>query len=59
MENKFKKFKNNIASIHWPTKKILLRDTTMTVIVSAILATLIFGWSTLIEFGVNWVVALF
>jgi preprotein translocase SecE subunit len=57
MKNKINQLKQNLASIHWPSKKDLTKDTTVCVITSVILATLIALWSSAIESIVNFVVS--
>lgn len=59
MKKRFEKFKQNLASIHWPARKDLLKDTTVCVVTSAVLATLIALWSSVIELVVNFVVSKF
>lgn len=57
MKNKINQLKQNLASIHWPSKKDLTKDTTVCVVTSVILATLIALWSSAIESIVNFVVS--
>lgn len=57
MKKHIEKLKQNLASIHWPARKDLLKDTNVCVITSAILATLIALWSAGIEAIVNFVVS--
>lgn len=59
MSKAINKFKQNLASIHWPTRKELLKDTTICVVTSAILAILIALWTAGIEYVVNFVLSLF
>ena len=59
MKKHINNLKQNLASIHWPTRKNLLRDTNVCVITSAILATLIALWSAGIEVIVNFVISKF
>lgn len=53
------KLKSDIATIHWPSRKNLIKDTTTTMIVSFVLASFIAIWNMVIEYGVNWIVSLF
>lgn len=57
MKNKINQLKQNLSSIHWPSKKDLTKDTTVCVVTSVILATLIALWSSAIESIVNFVVS--
>ena len=56
MENKIQQLKQTLASIHWPTRPELIKDTTICEVTSAILATLISLWSGCIEIIVNFVI---
>lgn len=57
MKKKINQLKQNLSSIHWPSKKDLTKDTTVCVVTSVILATLIALWSSAIESIVNFVVS--
>ena len=57
MKKKINQLKQNLSSIHWPSKKDLTKDTTVCVVTSIILATLIALWSSAIESIVNFVVS--
>ena len=52
-------FKKNVAQIHWPTKSAILKRTCICVVTAAVLSTVIAGWTTCIEYVVNWVLSLF
>ena len=57
MKKKLTQLKQNLASIHWPSRKELTKDTAVCVITSAVLAVLIALWSSAIETIVNFVVS--
>lgn len=57
MKNKLNQLKQNLSTIHWPSRKDLTKDTAVCVITSAVLATLIALWSSAIEQIVNFVVS--
>jgi preprotein translocase SecE subunit len=57
MKNKLNQIKQNLSTIHWPSRKELTKDTTVCVVTSIILATLIALWSSAIEEIVNFVVS--
>ena len=57
MKNKLNHIKQNLSTIHWPSRKDLTKDTNTCVVTSVILATLLALWSSVIEMIVNFVVS--
>ena len=57
MKTKFQQLKQNLSSIHWPSRKELIRDTTVCAVTSVTLATFIALWSHVIELIVNFVIS--
>ena len=53
------KIKNTIQSIHWPNTREVVSDTFLTISVTAVLALAISGWTSVIEYVIDWVLSLF
>ena len=59
MKTFFGNFKKTMRELSWPKKKDSFMDTVFVMVATVILSTMIFGWTSLIEKIISWIMSLF
>lgn len=50
--------KNNVSAIHWPSKKTVIKKTSICIVSTVILSTAIACWTNVVEHVVNFLMSL-